>query len=151
MVMEGGIETSAAAILIWTGARMSSKQDYKQPSRWTTAVDTAQSRAYALRRTAATVAAGTLAVFMGYHVVFGQNGLIAYGHKREDTKALQVQMQTLQQENDRLRGHVDRLQNDPGAIEHQAREELHYTRSGEVIYTLPPDPQPSTTPTASKP
>ena len=36
---------------------MSSKQDYKQPSRWTTAVDTAQSRAYALRRTAATIAA----------------------------------------------------------------------------------------------
>jgi cell division protein FtsB len=32
---------------------------------------------------------------------------------------------------------VDLLQNDPGAIEHQAREELHYTRAGEVIYTLP--------------
>ena len=151
MVVERSIEPSAAAILTCTGARMSSKQDYKQPSRWTTAVDTAQSRAYALRRTAATIAAGTLAVFMGFHVVFGQNGLIAYEHKREDTKALQVQMQTLQQENDRLRGHVDRLQNDPGAIEHQAREELHYTRSGEVIYTLPPDPQPSTAPNASKP
>lgn len=88
---------------------------------------------------------------MGYHVVFGQNGLIAYEHKREDTKALQGQMQSLQQENDRLRGHVDRLQNDPGAIEHQAREELHYTRAGEVIYTLPPDPPPSAAPTASKP
>jgi cell division protein FtsB len=36
-----------------------------------------------------------------------------------------------------LKGHVDRLQNDPNAIEHQAREELHYTRPGEVIYTLP--------------
>jgi cell division protein FtsB len=29
------------------------------------------------------------------------------------------------------------MQNDPNAIEHQAREELHYTRPGEVIYTLP--------------
>jgi len=140
-----------AAILACTGARMRGKQDDKQPSRWTVAVDTAQSRAYALRRTAATVAAGTLAVFMGYHVVFGQNGLIAYEHKREDTRALQTQMQTLQQENDRLRGHVDRLQNDPSAIEHTAREQLHYTRAGEVIYTLPPDPQPSTAPNASKP
>jgi cell division protein FtsB len=36
-----------------------------------------------------------------------------------------------------LKGHVDRLQSDPNAIEHQAREELHYTRPGEVIYTLP--------------
>jgi cell division protein FtsB len=47
----------------------------------------------------------------------------------------------LQQENGRLREHVDQLQNDPAAIEHQAREELHYTRSGEVIYTLPAAPQ----------
>jgi cell division protein FtsB len=129
---------------------MSRKPNYKQPSRWTTAVDTAQTRAYGLRRKAATVAAGTLAVFMGYHVVFGHNGLTAYEQKRENTKALQQQMLQLQQENDRLRGHVDRLQNDPGAIEHQAREELHYTRSGEVIYTLPPDP-PSAAPSASKP
>jgi cell division protein FtsB len=145
------MQAPCTEILTCAGARMSSKQDYKQPSRWTTAVDTAQSRVYAFRRTAATFAAGTLAVFMGYHVVFGQNGLIAYEHKREDTKALQVQTQSLQQENDRLRGHVDRLQNDPGAIEHQAREELHYTRAGEVIYTLPPDPQPQTAPNASKP
>jgi cell division protein FtsB len=35
---------------------------------------------------------------------------------------------------------VERLQNDPGAIEHQAREELHYTRPGEVIVTLPDQP-----------
>jgi cell division protein FtsB len=31
------------------------------------------------------------------------------------------------------------LQEDPDAIEHQAREELHYTRPGEVIVTLPPE------------
>jgi cell division protein FtsB len=130
---------------------MSGKQNYKQPSRWTSAVDTAQTRAYGLRRKAATVAVGTLAVFMGYHVVFGNNGLTAYEHKRENTKALRQQMLELQQENDRLRGHVVRLQSDdPSAIEHQAREELHYTRSGEVIYTLPPDP-PSAAPSASKP
>jgi len=48
-------------------------------------------------------------------------------------------MQQLQTENQQLREHVDRLQNDPSAIEHEAREELHYTRAGEVIYTLPPD------------
>jgi cell division protein FtsB len=39
-----------------------------------------------------------------------------------------------------LKGHVERLQSDPNAIEHQAREELHYTRPGEVIYTLPAPP-----------
>lgn len=86
----------------------------------------------------ATVTVGVLAVLMGYGVMFGHNGLTAFEHKRVETRDLQEQMQRLQVENDRLKEHVDRLSNDPGAIEHQAREELHYTRSGEVIYTLPP-------------
>ena len=120
------------------------------PSRVIAAIDRAQSRARSHRRKAATVTAAALAGFMGYHVVFGNNGLIAYQHKRQDTKALQVQMHELELENERRRGHVDRLQNDPGAIEHQAREELHYTRAGEVIYTLPNEPSPPRTPPASK-
>ena len=92
------------------------------------------------RRRFATVAAAALALSVGYHVVFGQNGLTAYEKKKQDAKALAQQLEMLQQENDLLKGHVDRLQNDPGAIEHQAREELHYTRPGEVIVTLPPEP-----------
>jgi cell division protein FtsB len=78
-----------------------------------------------------------LVVGFGFHVVFGQNGLIAYEQKREDTKTLDGELNNLQRENDALKEHVDRLQSDPSAIEHQAREELHYTRPGEVIYTLP--------------
>jgi len=97
-------------------------------------------RVYGWRRKAATVGVGVLALVMAYGVVFGHNGLTVFEHKREEAKSLQKQMQMLQAENDRLRGHVDRLQNDPGAIEHQAREELHYTRAGEVIYTLPNAP-----------
>ena len=60
-----------------------------------------------------------------------------YEQKRQDTQRLNVQMQELQRENDLLTGHVNRLQSDPNAIEHQAREELGYTRPGEVIYDLP--------------
>ncbi len=86
------------------------------------------------------MAAGLLALGMGYGVVFGHNGLTAFAKKREETRTLQQQTQQLQTENERLRGHVERLQNDPSAIEHQAREELHYTRAGEVIYTLPAAP-----------
>lgn len=130
---------------------MGIKTTHKQPSRWTVVVKTARTRVYSLRRTVATIAVGALAIFMGYHVVFGHNGLTAYEHKRQDTRSLQVQMKDMQRENDRLRGHVERLRNDPGAIEHQAREELHYTRAGEVIYTLPNDPKAASTPAASKP
>jgi len=91
-------------------------------------------------RKIATGAAAVLALAMAYHVIFGQNGLTVYQQKLQETQALARQLQTLQHENDVMKGHVDRLQNDPNAIEHQAREELHYTRPGEVIYTLPPDP-----------
>jgi cell division protein FtsB len=92
----------------------------------------------------ATLGAGALALLMAYGVVFGHNGLTAFAHKREEARELQVQTQQLQLENSRLKGHVDQLQNDPAAIEHQAREELHYTRAGEVIYTLPAPPNTST-------
>jgi cell division protein FtsB len=94
-------------------------------------------RAYEQRRRGATVAAAVLALGMGFHVVFGQNGITAYEQKRHDARVLQEQLKRLQDENQRLQGHVERLQDDPGAIEHQAREELHYTRPGEVIVTLP--------------
>lgn len=92
---------------------------------------------YTVRRRIATVAAAALAIGLGYHVVFGRNGLIVYQQKRMDTRTLDGEVRTLEQENARLKVHVDRLQDDPDAIEHQAREELHYTRAGEVIYTLP--------------
>src|SRR5277367_3336685 len=91
-------------------------------------------------RKVATGAAAVLAVAMGYHVIFGQNGLTVYQQKRNDAQSLDSQLRSLQRENDLLKGHVERLQSDPNAIEHQAREELHYTRPGEVIYTLPAAP-----------
>jgi cell division protein FtsB len=97
-------------------------------------------------RKIATGAAALLALAMGYHVIFGQNGITAYQQKRQDTQNLDRQLHSLQRENDLLKGHVDRLQSDPNAIEHQAREELHYTRPGEVIYTLPARADSSNTP-----
>lgn len=77
---------------------------------------------------------------MAYHVVFGPNGLMVYKHKRQDSRELEAQSKSLVRENDLLKGHIARLESDPNAIEHQAREELHYTRPGEVIYTLPASP-----------
>jgi cell division protein FtsB len=97
-------------------------------------------------RKVATGVAALFALAMGYHVIFGQNGLTVYQQKRQDAQSLDRQLHSLQRENDLLKGHVDRLQNDPNAIEHQAREELHYTRPGEVIYTLPASAGSSSTP-----
>lgn len=91
-------------------------------------------------RKVATGAAAVLALAVAYHVIFGQNGLTVYQQKRQEAQSLSKQLHSLQLENARMKGYVERLQNDPNAIEHQAREELHYARPGEVIYTLPPDP-----------
>ncbi len=97
-------------------------------------------------RKVATAISGLLAASMAYHVVFGQNGLTSFQHKRQETRELAIEQQRLLHENEFFRGHVNRLQSDPDAIEHQAREELHYTRPGEVIYTLPPAPKPVSEP-----
>ena len=102
--------------------------------------------AYRMRRRIATVAAVALAIFLGYHVMVGQNGVTAYEQKRLEDKELQKQIQQLQDENARMKEHVEHLQSDPDAIEHEARARLHYTRPGEVIYTLndkPADKTPS--------
>jgi cell division protein FtsB len=103
---------------------------------------------YRMRRRIATAAAVVLAVFLGYHVIAGQNGVTAYEQKRIDDKALQKQIQLLQDENARMKEHVDHLQSDPDAIEHEARARLHYTRPGEVIYTLNDKPADKTAPPA---
>ena len=100
-------------------------------------------------RKVATGAAAVLALAMAYHVIFGQNGLTVYQQKRQETQALATRMQNLQHENDLMKSRVERLQSDPNAIEHQAREELHYTRPGEVIYTLPPESRKDAAPSDS--
>jgi len=91
---------------------------------------------FRVRRRIATALAVLLAIVFGYHVMVGHNGLNAYEQKRTEDRSLQHQIESLQQENDRLKQHVEHLKSDPDAIEREARERLHYARPGEVIYTL---------------
>ncbi|WP_446742612.1 FtsB family cell division protein [Silvibacterium acidisoli] len=88
------------------------------------------------RRKIATALAVVLAVFFGYHVMFGRNGLTIYEQKRVEDRDLQKRIGELKDENERLQTHVEHLKNDPDAIEREARDRLHYARPGEVIYTL---------------
>jgi cell division protein FtsB len=91
-------------------------------------------------RRVATAAAIVIAASLGYHVIFGANGLSAYQQKRTQHQALQKEIQQLQQQNSRLQAHVDHLQKDPDAIEHEARVILRYAKPGEVIYALKDKP-----------
>ena len=92
-------------------------------------------------RPAGTIFAVALALAFAWSVVNGRHGLSTWYQQRTQEKQLTHEIDELQQENAHLRQHVDRLKNDPDAIEHEAREKLHYAKPGEVIYTLPPDPQ----------
>ncbi len=91
---------------------------------------------YRVRRTVATAAAIALALIFGWHAFFGQNGITAYAQKRAEDRTLQQQIEKLKNENATLSDRVDHLQNDADTIEMEARKRLHYTRPGEVIYTL---------------
>ena len=89
------------------------------------------------RRKLATAAVGVLAIILGWHVIFGANGMVAYQHKRAEYRKLQIEQQSLQDENAQLQQQVEKLRSDPKTIEREAREQLRYARKGEVIYTVP--------------
>jgi cell division protein FtsB len=91
-------------------------------------------------RPAATVVAVGLALLLTWHVVNGQNGLSVWHQKRIEDRQLRHEIETLEQENARLREHIEHLKSDPEAIRHEAREKLHYAKPNEVIVALPPDP-----------
>jgi len=76
-------------------------------------------------------------LLMTWHVINGDHGVSVWQQKRAEDRQLQIEIQNLEKENSQLRLQVERLKNDPDAIEHEAREKLHYAKPGEVIYTLP--------------
>lgn len=92
-------------------------------------------------RPAATVVLVAFALLLTWHVVNGKNGLTVWHKKRAEDRQLRLEINDLQQENARLREHIEHLKSDPDAIEHEAREKLHYAKPGEVIYALPTAPQ----------
>ena len=92
-------------------------------------------------RPAGTMVAVALTLAFAWSVINGRHGLSYWYKQRVEDKRLRHEIQDLEQENAHLRDHIDRLKSDPAAIEHEAREKLHYAKPGEVIYTLPPEPK----------
>ena len=88
-------------------------------------------------RPAGTAIAVGLALLLTWHVVNGEHGLSVWQQKRVEDRALQQEIRDLQQENADMQKQIEELKSDPDAIERKAREELHYAKPGEVIYTLP--------------
>jgi len=93
-------------------------------------------------RRLSTAAAVVVIAAVLLHTMFGSNGWVIYRQKRDEMKALQTEVDRLQKENTAYAERIKQLKSDPDAIEKEAREQLHYTRKGEIVYVAPPPPQP---------
>jgi cell division protein FtsB len=100
--------------------------------------------AYTGRRKFATTAALALVLMLGYHVVFGDNGLTTYQSKRHESADLARQIEALQVENAKLNTHDQLLKKDPNAITDAIHGRIHYVKPDEVIVTVAAAP--ATTP-----
>ncbi len=100
-------------------------------------------------RPAGTAVAVALTLAFAWSVINGRHGLSFWYQQRTEDKRLRQEIQDVEQENAHLRNHIERLKSDPSAIEHEAREKLHYAKPGEVIYTLPAEPKTQEQPAGS--
>ena len=83
---------------------------------------------------------GMVLCLCAYYAVFSANGLMVYREKRRTSQELERQIKTLQQQHSAMEQEIKALKTDPKTIEKEARERLHYTRPGEVVYSLPSAP-----------
>lgn len=90
---------------------------------------------FRMRRRLATGLVVLAALGFAYSAIFGENGINMFERKRAEDHAIQKRIEDLKQQNATLRRNIEELKNDPDAIEHEARERLHYARPGEVIWT----------------
>jgi cell division protein FtsB len=74
------------------------------------------------------------------HAIFGANGVVIYQQKRAEMQALQAEVERLQKENELNAERIKQLKTNPAAIEKEAREQLHYSRKGEVVFVTPKPP-----------
>jgi cell division protein FtsB len=92
---------------------------------------------YVLRRRLATATVAALTAWLFVHVVFGANGMVVYRQKKAEYQSLEKEINGLQKDNTRYNAEIKALKGDPETIEREAREQLHYTRPGEVVYVAP--------------
>ena len=104
---------------------------------------------YRSRRRVATAAVLVLAAWVSLHVLLGANGMVVYRQKSAEYQQLEKQLKDLQAENDHFTSDVKALKTDPETMIKEAREQLHYTRRGEVVFVSPAPVNPQRPPSAT--
>ncbi|MGH9413314.1 MAG: FtsB family cell division protein [Terriglobales bacterium] len=83
-------------------------------------------------------------LWLAQRAIFGTNGLRALWHTSQQYEQTMAQVHTLEAQNRTLNQAVHQLQTNPESIETIAREQLHLTKPGEIVYTYPVKPSPGT-------
>lgn len=80
---------------------------------------------------------GLVVVWAAQHALFGRTGYLALRQRQRQYRVEVAKVHALEDQNRALNQSVRALRTDPEAIENIAREQLHLTRPGEVVYTYP--------------
>lgn len=78
----------------------------------------------------------TVVSLIALFAVFGENGLVDVFKLKEDRDEILESNKALEEENQRVREEIERLQNDDRYIADIAKKELGMVGSDEVIYVL---------------
>lgn len=89
------------------------------------------------RRRLATGAVAAISAWLFVHVMFGANGMVVYRQKKSEYVALQKEIGGLQKESDHYSAEIEALKSDPKKIIKVAREDLGYTKPGEIVFVQP--------------
>ncbi len=76
------------------------------------------------------------ALWLLQHALFSAGGYLALRQEQRTYRRVEARVQQLQQRNRELNTSVRELSSNPQAIESVAREQLHLTKPGEVVYTF---------------
>ena len=87
-----------------------------------------------LRQRAVVIAAAAVSTALIAVVIFGSRGLLHLRTLTTEQDELGKRIALLLHENEQLRTRIQRLRTDDRTLERLAREQLGFTRPGEVIY-----------------
>ncbi|MGH9475784.1 MAG: FtsB family cell division protein [Terriglobales bacterium] len=80
-------------------------------------------------------------LWLAHQAFFGHNGLRALQRTEHQYAQTKAHLQALETQNRALNHSVHELQTNPDSIEAIAREQLHLTKPGEIVYTYPVPPR----------
>ncbi len=90
----------------------------------------------AFRRKAVALAAFLIAAATMLNSLFGERGMKGLWKAREEHRRLLEEVESLEEENERLSAQIRALRSDPLVVERLARETLGMVRPGEIVLTI---------------